>query len=80
MSFYFFIRAHYNYFVTSTEAVVSSHTNARVHTEVSGIFKITMTLLVLPPSAGMVTNFVVGQELCQLWEQKNPMRGNVLLP
>lgn len=30
------------------------------------------------PLAGMVTNLVVGQELCQLWEQKKSMWGNTV--
>lgn len=85
MSLYFFILAHYNYFVTSTEAVAWSRSLSkqmpRSLLRCVESSKLQRTNGPFGPLllAGMITNFVVGQELCQPWEQKNPLWGNFLL-
>lgn len=80
--FFFFILAHYNYFVTSTEAVACSKSlpiqvpgSILQWVESSKLQRTNGTLGPLP-LAGMVTNLVVGQELCQLQEQKKPTWSN----
>lgn len=84
MSFYFFILAYYNYFVTSTEAVACSKSlpiqmpGSLLRWMESSKSQRTNGPLGPLPLTGMVTNLVVGQEFCKLWEQKKPMWGNTV--